>query len=118
MPKDWDAVSAAITTRMAELDMKQTELKERSGLALQTVREIQLNLQPRDRNKRTLAALSEALGWPSDHLWLVLEGKDPGDPDAGDPVLTELAVLKDALTTLTDRVDAIERQLAADDGRP
>ncbi|MFD9734257.1 XRE family transcriptional regulator [Umezawaea sp. NPDC059074] len=114
MSKDWDAVSAAITTRMAELDMKQTELKERSGLALQTVREIQLNLQPRDRSKRTLTAMSEALGWPSDHLWLVLEGKDPGDPDAGDPVLTELAVLKDAITVLVDRVDAIERRLAAD----
>ena len=116
MSKDWDAVSAAITTRMAELDMKQTELKERSGLALQTVREIQLNLQPRDRSKRTLAALSDALGWPSDHLWLVLEGKDPGDPDAGDPVLSELKALKALVTTLTDRVDAIERRLAADAG--
>ncbi|WP_447006643.1 hypothetical protein ACRAKI_09270 [Saccharothrix isguenensis] len=115
MSKDWDAVSVAITTRMAELDMKQTELKERSGLALQTVREIQLNLQPRDRSKRTLAALSEALGWPSDHLWLVLEGKDPGDPDASDPVLAELVALKGAITVLTDRVDAIERRLTADD---
>ncbi|MBB5808957.1 hypothetical protein F4560_008725 [Saccharothrix ecbatanensis] len=115
MSKDWDAVSAAITTRMVELDMKQTELKERSGLALQTVREIQLNLQPRDRSKRTLAALSEALGWPGDHLWLVLEGKDPGDPDANDPVLAELVALKDAITVLADRVDAIERRLTADD---
>jgi hypothetical protein len=115
--KDWDAVAAAITTRMAELDMKQTELKQRSGLALQTVREIQQNLQPRDRSKRTLAALSEALGWPTDHLWLVLHGENPGDPDAGDPVLAELALMKEALTTITDRLDAIERRLADADAQ-
>lgn len=118
MAKDWAAVATAITTRMAELDMKQSELKERSGLALQTVREIQLNLQPRDRSKRTLAALSDALGWPSDHLWLVLSGIDPGDPDESDPLLAELVAIKGAITVLTDRVEAIEQRLAVDGEQP
>jgi transcriptional regulator with XRE-family HTH domain len=116
--KDWAAVATAITTRMAQLDLKQSELKERSGLALQTVREIQLNLQPRDRSKRTLAALSEALGWADDHLWLVLSGIDPGDPDESDPLLAELTAIKGAITVLTDRIEAIEQRLAADDERP
>ncbi|MFD4673725.1 XRE family transcriptional regulator [Lentzea sp. NPDC058450] len=118
MAKDWAAVATAITTRMAELDMKQSELKERSGLALQTVREIQLNLQPRDRSKRTLAALSDALGWPSDHLWQVLSGIDPGDPDESDPLLAELTAIKGAITVLTDRVEEIERRLAVDGEQP
>jgi hypothetical protein len=42
----------------------------------------------------------------------VAEGRGPGDPDASDPALAELAAMKDALTALTSRVDAIEQQLA------
>ncbi|MBW4717411.1 hypothetical protein [Saccharothrix obliqua] len=117
MAKDWAAVATAITTRMAELDMKQAELKAESGLSLQTVREIQQNLQPRDRSKRTLAALSEALKWPRDHLWLVLEGHDPGDPDADDPVLKQLAELREQVNSITARLEAIERRQADGDAR-
>lgn len=117
MAKDWDSVARAIRQRMADLDMTQTELSQRAGVALMTVRELQQNLKPRRRNPRTLAAMSEALGWPSGHLAAVLAGESPEDPDAGDPVLDELDAMKEQITEITRRLDAIERQQAADDAR-
>jgi transcriptional regulator with XRE-family HTH domain len=115
VPKDWQAVSDAIQARLTELDMTQAELTHRAGVALETVRELQLNLRSRRRSPRTLATISEALGWPSDHLAAIADGRHPGDPDAGDPVLAELDAIKDVLTGITTRLDAIERQLADED---
>jgi hypothetical protein len=63
-----------------------------------------------------LAAVSEALGWPSDHLASIGDGQRPSDPDAGDPVLAELDAIKDVLTGITTRLDTIERRLADGDG--
>lgn len=117
MGRDWDAVSRVIKARLAELDMTQAELAQRADVALMTVRELQHNLKPRRRNPRTLAAVSEALGCPSDHLSQVLQGKRPGDPDAQDPVLSELDKINEELTAITRRLDAIEHRLADDDGR-
>jgi transcriptional regulator with XRE-family HTH domain len=118
MARDWDAVAAAIRARMSDLEMTQSELSQRAGVALMTVRELQHNLQSRRRNPRTLAAVSEALGWPPDQLTAILGGAEPEDPDAGDPVLGELDEIKDQLTTITARLDAIERRQAAADERP
>lgn len=115
MGRDWDAVSAAIKARLDELDMTQAELAQRAGVALMTVRELQHNLKPRRRNPRTLAAVSEALGWPSEHLSEILRGQQPEDPDADDPVLTELHRISHEITAITRRLDAIEHQLADDD---
>ena len=118
MARDWAAVAEAMKSRLAELDMTQAELIQRSRLAPMTIRELLYNTAQRRRSDQTLAALSGALGWPPGHLRAVAEGRDPGDPDAGDPVLAELAALKGMLTTLTCRVDAIERQLAGDGEQP
>lgn len=118
MSKDWQAVSEAIKTRLEEIDMTQAELSHRAGVALETVRELQHNLQPRRRSPRTLTAVSSALGWPEKHLEAIASGESPADPDEGDPVLTELDTIKATLTQLTDRLDAVERRLAADDERP
>lgn len=115
MDKDWDAVAAVVSRRMEELGMTQAELAHHAGASIQTVRELQQNLQARNRSPRTLAAFSTALELPADHLAKVLAGDDPGDPDAGDPVLVELDELKAAITTIIDRLDAIELRLAADD---
>ncbi|MBA0124673.1 helix-turn-helix transcriptional regulator [Haloechinothrix sp. YIM 98757] len=117
MSKDWQAVSAAIKSRLDELDMTQAELSHRAGVALETVRELQHNLRPRRRSPRTLGAVSEALGWPSSHLAAIADGQSPDDPDVGDPVLSELDRINETLTYITARLDAIERQLADDDGR-
>jgi hypothetical protein len=118
MARDWAAVAEAMKSRLAELDMTQAELIQRSRLAPMTIRELLYNTAQRRRSDQTLAALSEALGWPPAHLRAVAEGRDPGDPDASDPVLAELAALKEMLTTLTERVDAIEQQLTGDGERP
>jgi transcriptional regulator with XRE-family HTH domain len=114
MARDWAAVAEAIKSRLAELDMTQAELIQRSRLAPMTIRELLYNTAQRRRSNQTLAALSEALGWPSGYLRAVADGRDPGDPDAGDRVLTELAALKEAVTAISSRVDSIEQQLAAD----
>jgi hypothetical protein len=71
----------------------------------------------RRRSDQTLAAVSEALGWPSGYLRAVADGRDPDDPDAGDPVLAELHELKQAVTAIRSRLDAIEQRLADDDGQ-
>ncbi len=118
MARDWAAVADAMKSRLAELDMTQAELVQRSRLAPMTIRELLFNSAQRRRSNQTLAALSQALGWPAGHLQAIAEGRSPDDPDASDPVLAELAALKDAVTVLTHRIDAIERQLADDGERP
>lgn len=118
MARDWAAVADAMKSRLADLDMTQADLVQRSRLAPMTIRELLYNTAQRRRSDQTLAAVSRALGWPPDHLQTVAEGHTPDDPDAGDPVLTELAALKDALASLTSRIDAIEQQLADDGERP
>ena len=112
MARDWAAVADAMKSRLADLDMTQADLVQRSRLAPMTIRELLYNSAQRRRSDQTLAALSQALGWPPGHLQAVAEGHAPGDPDTGDPVLAELAAMKDALTALTSRIDAIEQQLA------
>jgi transcriptional regulator with XRE-family HTH domain len=116
--KDWDAVAAAIRARLVEIDMTQADLAARAGVALMTVRELQHNLQPRRRNPRTLAAVSEALGWPGDQLARILEGQSAVDVDKDDPVLAELDAVKEDLTAIYRRLDAIERRLGTDAERP
>jgi transcriptional regulator with XRE-family HTH domain len=114
MARDWGAVAEALKARLAELDMTQAELVHRSGLAPMTIREVLFNKAERRRSPQTLAALSEALGWPSGYLQAVSEGRDPGNPDADDPVMAELAAMKDAVSAINARLDAIEQQLAGD----
>jgi hypothetical protein len=116
--RDWAAVAEAMKGRLAELDMTQAELIQRSRLAPMTIRELLFNAAQRRRSDQTLAAVSEALRWPPGYLRAVAEGREPGDPDAGDPVLAELAGLKEAITAINSRLDAIERQLADGGGRP
>jgi transcriptional regulator with XRE-family HTH domain len=115
--KDWQAVAAAIKSRLTALDMTQAELIQRSGLAPMTIRELLFNAAQRRRSAQTLAAASEALGWPSGYLQAIAEGRDVGDPDAGDPVLAELEALKQAVAVINARLDALERQQAGTDER-
>lgn len=116
MVRDWTAVAAAMKSRLAELDMTQAELIQRSRLAPMTIRELLFNTAQRRRSDQTLGAVSEALGWPQGYLRAVAEGLNPSDPDAGDPWLAELTALKEAVAVISSRVDAIERQLAGGGG--
>jgi transcriptional regulator with XRE-family HTH domain len=118
--EDWDAVAEAIGNRMAEIRMTQMDVASRARLSLTTIRELQHNLNPRRRRPQTLAAVSEALGWPSDYLAQVLRGErpEPHEDEVRDPVLVALDRLGREIRELRDRVEQIERQLAAEDERP
>jgi transcriptional regulator with XRE-family HTH domain len=115
MTKDWDAVAHTIDARMRELDLTQAELAVRADVAPETVRELRNNLKPRRRNPRTLAAISEALAWPTDQLAHVLAGGEPNEPsvDSDNSVGAELANLREAVTGLSQRLSSVERRLDA-----
>jgi transcriptional regulator with XRE-family HTH domain len=118
--EDWDAVADAIRNRLAETRMTQMDVASRARLSLTTVRELQHNLNPRRRRPQTLAAVSEALGWPLDYLDRVLrdERPEPHEDEIRDPVLRALDDLGRQIRELGDRVDQVERQLAAEDAKP
>ncbi|WP_019808222.1 helix-turn-helix domain-containing protein [Saccharomonospora halophila] len=101
MGKDWNAVAEAINTRLAELGMTQAELASKSRVSPATLRQMQHGVAKR-RTPHTLAAISEALGWPSRHLEQVSEGESVApDPD-------RVARLENALADLEQRVRRIE----------
>jgi hypothetical protein len=114
----WDDVAAAIQARLAETRATQMEVASRAQVSLTTVRELQHNLNPRRRRPQTLAAISEALGWPANYLATVLAGRppEPHADEAGDPVLRALTALQQEVRGLRTRVDQIERQLTDGDG--
>lgn len=93
---DWAAVSAAISRRLAETRMTQMDVASRAEVSLTTVRELQHNSNPRRRRPQTLAAVSEALGWPPGYLHQLLNGEDaaPHADEASDPVLQALKGLE------------------------
>ena len=117
---DWDAVATAISNRLSETRMTQMEVASRARVSLTTVRELQHNLNPRRRRPQTLAAVSEAMGWPRSYLAEVLHGEDalPHADEVHDPSLTVLAALERELSALRGRVEEIERRLAREDAGP
>ena len=58
MPRDWAAVADAMKSRLADLDMTQADLVQRSPRAPMTIRELLYNSAQRRRSDQTLAALS------------------------------------------------------------
>jgi transcriptional regulator with XRE-family HTH domain len=85
-PEDWAAVARAISGRVRELGWRQRELAERSHVSVAVVRELQRHTVERRRSRRTLEALSVALGWEPEHLDRVLKGhaRQPGGNTAPD----------------------------------
>jgi transcriptional regulator with XRE-family HTH domain len=73
-PENWAEVARAISDRVRELGWRQRELAERSHVSVAVVREIQRHIVERRRSRRTLEALSVALGWEPEHLDRVLKG--------------------------------------------
>jgi DNA-binding Xre family transcriptional regulator len=118
--EDWAAVAKAISVRAAELDLRQKDLAERSGVSLAIVREIQQGRIQRRRNPRTLEALSGALGWHPQHLAAVLHGEEPpargttpGNPALNqdraivllDAIVRELRGLRTQIANLSQRIE-------------
>lgn len=109
MGKDWDAVATAINTRLAELDLTQRELSERSGVSTATLRQLQNNYEPRRRSPRLLSAVSEALRWPAGHLAQVLEGEVP---EAEADLRAEVLRLRQEVAELRERLGVLEEKQA------
>ncbi|SEG90218.1 Helix-turn-helix domain-containing protein [Thermomonospora echinospora] len=105
---DWAAVARAVNERMRELDITQRELAERSGISPATLREIQQGAN-RQRSRSTLAAISRALRWPEDHLRRVSTEGQVSESTAEDA--PALASLREELTELRQRVEALESRL-------
>jgi transcriptional regulator with XRE-family HTH domain len=105
---DWDAVATAITTRLDELKMAQKTLAELSKVSPATIRQLQRNYAAKERNPRTLEALSLALRWPADYLAKVA---DPAARlnSAGRALEVEVDQLRTGLAALQARVDALEQ---------
>jgi transcriptional regulator with XRE-family HTH domain len=118
--EDWDAVAAAIQNRLAETRMTQMDAASRARLSLTTVRELQHNINPRRRRPQTLAAVSQALGWPPDYLQRVLHGDRPQarDEEVRDPVLQALDDLAREIRDLRERLEQIESLLTDEDAKP
>jgi hypothetical protein len=111
--EDWAAVARAITQRMAELELSQRELIERSGVSKATVGELARNAAQRRRGARTLEALSLALDWHPGHLRAVLTGRRipaVGEPAArsDDDIPGRLAAIEHQLDKIAERLDAMD----------
>jgi transcriptional regulator with XRE-family HTH domain len=96
--EDWLAVGDAVSSRMRERGITQKQLAERSKVSPATIRQIQHHNGSRKHGPRTLEALSDALGWPSQYLDNVLNGR--GQQETAD----EMALLS--------RLSALEQQLS------
>jgi hypothetical protein len=97
---------------MAGLGRKQGDVVKRSDLSKATVHEIQYNVKPRKRKRRTLQQLSIALDWHEDHLAAVLEGRTP--PEIGksfakspDDIPGRLDVIEELLDEIKGRLDTV-----------
>jgi transcriptional regulator with XRE-family HTH domain len=111
MSGDWAAVSDAIRNRMAELDITQRELAERSGVSVATVRQLQNNYGPRRRARHTLEDISKGLQWPAGHLEYVLDGEAPSSPqDSPTGWQAEAAELRSLIANLAERLETLERK--------
>lgn len=104
MAKDWQAVADAINTRMEELGMSQRELASRSRVSVAALRQIQKAV-PKERNPRTLAAISEALGWPPNRL------EDVAARNAGSDGADRITRLESEVADLREKVADLEQRV-------
>jgi transcriptional regulator with XRE-family HTH domain len=108
--EDWAAVGEALSRRMRERKISQRDLAAQSNVSVATIREMQHNNVSRHRNPRTLASLSEALGWPRRYLEDILHGRPPAEPDEPDELRSRLDTLEQrlaAIAVIEQRLDQI-----------
>ena len=103
-PEDWAAVARVMSDRVRELGWPQRELAERSHVPVAVVREIQRHTVERRRSRRTLEALSVALGWEPGRLDQVPKGRAE---QAGSRAAPGNGALWSRLDLLEQRLDEI-----------
>lgn len=107
-PENWVAVARAISDRVRELGWRQRELAERSHVSVAVVREIQRHTVERRRSRRTLEALSVALGWDPEHLDRVLKGQTQ---QTGNHAAPDSVALWSRLDSMDQRLEEISKLL-------
>jgi transcriptional regulator with XRE-family HTH domain len=110
-PENWAAVARAISDRIRELGWRQRELAERSHVSIAVVREIQRHTVERRRSRRTLEALSVALGWEPERLERVLKGLEDQPQRGGTYTVPDSAALWSRLDSMERRLDEISKLL-------
>jgi hypothetical protein len=110
-PGNWAAVARAVSDRVRELGWRQRELAGRSHVSVAVVREIQRHTVERRRSRRTLEALSVALGWKPEHLDQVLKGHTTQQTGGGH-LAPDNSALWSRLDFLERRLDEISELLA------
>lgn len=106
--ENWAAVARAVSNRVRELGWRQLELAERSHVSVAVVREIQRHTVERRRSRRTLEALSVALGWEPEYLAGVLKGHPQ---QHGHPVASDDAAVWSRLDSVDQRLNEIAKLL-------
>lgn len=109
MDQDWDAVATALSQRMAELGLRQQDLAAKADVGVSTIQELVNNWKPRRRNRKTLAALSAALGWPADRLHTIAAGSHQ-EPPASEVDADAIAELRKRLTEAERRITQLEER--------
>jgi len=107
-PENWAAVARAVSDRVRELGWRQRELADRSRVSVAVVREIQRHTVERRRSRRTLEALSVALGWEPEHLDGVLKSHAQRH---GRPIAPDDAAVWSRLDSVDQRLDEIVKLL-------
>ncbi len=100
---DWTAVGKAVSERMKQLGLRQRDVADKADVGLSTVQEL-ANGKRRERNPKTLMAISNALGWPSGKIAAIARG----NPESVEPTLEERvsaleATLAEVVSRLEDR---------------
>lgn len=116
MSGDWAAVAREVNARAADLGLSQKELAEESGVSLAIIREIQQDRIHRQRNPRTLEALSVALRRHPQYLAALLERKRPPEggqaaPIQPDPVLAALNTIVREIRGLRSQIGVLNRNI-------
>lgn len=115
---DVDAIAEAIDRRRRELRLTLTEVRDRAGISQSQV-SLMANAKGTGYRAETLAAVSQALSWPSDMLQRIGEGEtypdDLSEDDKFEVIIQRLArteenfsqrlaQLTEALNRLADRL--------------
>lgn len=129
MTEDWVAVGRAIKQRRTELGVTQIALGGSADVSKQLIYELEKAIVRR-RSRRTLSAVSNALGWHEGHLAAVLAGRLPprlGEPvpKSDDDVPGHISVVEHYLRQLLDemqimniRINDLSTRVDKADGRP
>lgn len=109
----WASLAAQVNARMQLRALTPSQLAERAGYSVETIRPVHAgrvaSLRP-----ATKAAVARALGWSGDSIDLILNGEAPVVVDATDDeqLRETVARMAEALTDLEDRVRDLEAQVA------